>query len=109
MPESRTGRRTLLGILVLGFALRAFKLTSLFPILVDESIYLRWAEIIDHQGQWFISLLDGKQPLQPWILALQRMTQPTAAVVSKIPKLPPVPRTRTPFRHTRREESPPAG
>jgi len=36
----------------------------MFPILVDESIYLRWAEIIDHQGQWFISLLDGKQPLQ---------------------------------------------
>ncbi len=62
----------MLGILALGFALRAYKLLSMFPILVDESIYLRWAEIIDHQGQWFISLLDGKQPLTYWILALLR-------------------------------------
>ncbi len=60
------------GILALGFTLRAYKLLSMFPILVDESIYLRWAEIIDHQGQWFISLLDGKQPLTYWILALLR-------------------------------------
>ena len=73
LPDSPSGRRALLGIVILGFALRAFKLTSLLPILGDESIYLRWAEIIDHQGQWFISLLDGKQPLQAWILALQRM------------------------------------
>jgi hypothetical protein len=43
-----------------------------FPIVGDESIYLRWAEIIDHQGQWFISLLDGKQPLPFWLLALER-------------------------------------
>jgi 4-amino-4-deoxy-L-arabinose transferase-like glycosyltransferase len=43
-----------------------------FPIVGDEGIYLRWAEIIDHQGQWFISLLDGKQPLPFWLLALQR-------------------------------------
>ena len=60
------------GILALGFTLRAYKLLSMFPILVDESIYLRWAEIIDHQGQWFISLLDGKQPLTYWILAVLR-------------------------------------
>ena len=60
------------GILALGFTLRAYKLLSMFPILVDESIYLRWAEIIDHQSQWFISLLDGKQPLTYWILALLR-------------------------------------
>ncbi len=60
------------GILALGFTLRAYKLLTMFPILVDESIYLRWAEIIDHQGQWFISLLDGKQPLTYWILALLR-------------------------------------
>ena len=63
----------MLGILALAFLLRAFKLTTLLPILVDESIYLRWAEIIDHQNQWFISLLDGKQPLTYWLLAIQRM------------------------------------
>lgn len=62
----------LAAILVLGLALRVFRLMENFPIVGDESIYLRWAEIIDHQGQWFISLLDGKQPLPFWLLALQR-------------------------------------
>jgi 4-amino-4-deoxy-L-arabinose transferase-like glycosyltransferase len=59
-------------ILALGLALRVFRLMENFPIVGDESIYLRWAEIIDHQGQWFISLLDGKQPLPFWLLAVQR-------------------------------------
>ena len=62
----------LAAILALGLALRVFRLMENFPIVGDESIYLRWAEIIDHQGQWFISLLDGKQPLPFWLLALQR-------------------------------------
>ena len=47
-----------------------------YPIVSDEGIYLRWAEIIDHQGQWFISLLDGKQPLSIWFYALERMIWP---------------------------------
>ena len=34
---------------------------------------MRWAEIIEHQGEWFISLLDGKQPLSYWIYAVLRM------------------------------------
>ncbi len=44
----------------------------MYPVQLDEAIYLRWAEIIDHQGQWFISLLDGKEPLTYWILAVLR-------------------------------------
>jgi hypothetical protein len=72
-PQDSTAVKVLAAILVVAFFLRAYKLTTLFPVLVDESIYLRWAEIIHHQGQWFISLLDGKQPLQPWVLAIQRM------------------------------------
>jgi 4-amino-4-deoxy-L-arabinose transferase-like glycosyltransferase len=63
----------MLGILVAALCLRAYHLLEMFPILVDESIYLRWAEIIDHQGQWFISLLDGKPPLHTWLLALPRI------------------------------------
>src|SRR5215510_11613406 len=62
-----------LGILLLAMTMRASYLLSLFPILVDESIYLRWAEIIDHQGQWFVSLLDAKQPLSYWLYAVIRM------------------------------------
>ena len=72
-PDTRGGRRTLLGILFAAFLFRVFRLMDLFPILVDESIYLHWAEIIEHQGQWFISLWDGKQPLQYWVLAIVRM------------------------------------
>src|SRR3954447_3110478 len=65
-------------ILALAAFFRLFHLMSLFPILVDESIYIRWAEIIDHQGQWFISLLDAKQPLSYWIYALMRKLAPSA-------------------------------
>jgi len=56
--------------LAVALAGRTFRLLSMFPMLVDESIYLRWAEIIHHQHRWFISLLDGKQPLSYWIYSL---------------------------------------
>ena len=65
-------RLALVAILVLAFALRIYRLMENFPIVGDESIYLRWAEIIQHQGQWFISLLDGKQPLSYWLYSLTR-------------------------------------
>ena len=68
VPETALGKRALLGVLALALLLRGVNLLGMFPVLVDESIYLRWAEIIDNQGQWFISLLDGKQPLHPWFL-----------------------------------------
>jgi hypothetical protein len=70
LPSSTPARAAMLGILAAALLLRAYHLLDMFPILVDESIYLRWAEIIDHQGQWFISLLDGKPPLHTWLLAL---------------------------------------
>jgi len=72
LPEAANQRLILGGILILAALLRTFQLTTLFPILVDEAIYLRWAEIIQHQGQWFISLLDGKPPLSYWFLAVGR-------------------------------------
>ena len=72
LPETPRGRALLGGILALAFALRYTKLLGMFPILVDESIYLRWAQIIQQQGQWFISLLDGKPPLSYWLLAAPR-------------------------------------
>lgn len=72
LPESGRDRGVLAGILALAFLLRSTKLLAMFPILVDESIYMRWAQIIQQQGQWFISLLDGKPPLSYWILALPR-------------------------------------
>lgn len=59
-----------------GFCLRSILLMQMFPILIDESIYLRWAEIIDHQHEWFISLLDGKPPLVFWLFWVVRLMIP---------------------------------
>lgn len=38
-----------------------------FPIFNDEGIYIQWAKTAWHDASWrFISLTDGKQPLQTW-------------------------------------------
>lgn len=48
------------------FATRFINLDQ-FPIFSDEGIYIRWAKIAWHDATWrFISLTDGKQPLQTW-------------------------------------------
>jgi hypothetical protein len=80
---NRRTRMWMAGFAIIGLAviLRAYRLPALFPILVDESIYLRWAEIIDHQGEWFISLLDGKQPLSYWLLAWMRRIGPADPLI----------------------------
>jgi predicted membrane protein len=72
-PAYRSNRRVMLGILAVALFLRVHNLLGMFPIEVDESIYLRWAQIIDQQGQWLISLLDGKPPLHSWLLAIPRI------------------------------------
>jgi 4-amino-4-deoxy-L-arabinose transferase-like glycosyltransferase len=72
-PRNWLYQSLLLTLLVLAAILRAWRLRELVPIMIDETIYLRWAEIIQHQHQIFISLLDGKTPLSFWILALTRI------------------------------------
>ncbi len=38
-----------------------------FPIFSDEGIYIHWAKVAWHDASWrFVSLTDGKQPLQTW-------------------------------------------
>jgi 4-amino-4-deoxy-L-arabinose transferase-like glycosyltransferase len=46
-----------------------FRLTSL-PIFADESIYIRWAQLIidDWQRYLFFAMNDGKSPLYIWLL-----------------------------------------
>ena len=59
-------------ILVMALIVGLFFLTRLinldkFPIFSDEGIYIRWAKVAWHDATWrFISLTDGKQPLQTW-------------------------------------------
>jgi len=53
-------------IIALFFLTRLIKLDQ-FPIFSDEGIYIRWAKVAWKEAQWrFISLTDGKQPLQTW-------------------------------------------
>lgn len=54
------------GLVLLYFLTRVFNLTQL-PIFNDEGIYIHWAKIAWHDAAWrFVSLTDGKQPLQTW-------------------------------------------
>lgn len=53
-------------IFVLFFSTRLINLDK-NPIFSDEGIYIRWAKTAWHDPSWrFISLTDGKQPLQTW-------------------------------------------
>lgn len=59
-------------IFIIIFIICLFCLTRLinldkYPIFNDEAIYIRWAKVAWHDASWrFISLTDGKQPLQTW-------------------------------------------
>ena len=63
---------TVKDIFLLFFTILSFALTRLtnllkLPIFSDEGIYLNWAKIAAYDPAWrFISLTDGKQPLQTW-------------------------------------------
>lgn len=65
-------RITVKDVLLLGFAKILFFITRLYnikllPIFNDEGIYIHWAKVAWHDASWrFISLTDGKQPLQTW-------------------------------------------
>jgi len=56
----------ILGLIILFFITRLVNLEKL-PIFCDEGIYIHWAKIAWHDASWrFISLTDGRQPLQTW-------------------------------------------
>ncbi len=53
-------------LLIIYFVTRLINLDK-FPIFSDEGIYIRWAKTAWHDASWrFISLTDGRQPLQTW-------------------------------------------
>ena len=53
-------------LFVIYFLTRLYNLDK-FPIFSDEGIYIHWAKVAWHDASWrFISLTDGKQPLQTW-------------------------------------------
>ena len=54
-------------ILVILFLATRLIFLDKFPIFTDEGIYINWAKIAKVDASWrFISLTDGKQPLQTW-------------------------------------------
>lgn len=53
---------------ILYFATRLWQLRAL-PVFADESIYIRWAQLILHDSKYlFFALNDGKPPLYIWSL-----------------------------------------
>ncbi len=62
-------RRDVLLILILTglyFLTRLINIEKL-PIFTDEGIYIQWAKVAWHDASWrFVSLTDGRQPLQTW-------------------------------------------
>lgn len=57
----------LIGILVIAFLVTRLINLEDFPIFSDEGIYVRWAKIAwKDAGMRFISVTDGRQPLQTW-------------------------------------------
>lgn len=53
-------------IIAIYFATRLINLDK-WPIFSDEGIYIRWAKVAWKDPSWrFISLTDGRQPLQTW-------------------------------------------
>jgi len=62
-------RKDILLIVLIVFLFFLTRLINLdqFPIFSDEGIYIRWAKVAKSDATWrFISLTDGKQPLQTW-------------------------------------------
>ncbi len=57
----------IIAILVLFYFLTRLINLEKFPIFADEGIYINWSKIAWHDASMrFISLTDGKQPLQTW-------------------------------------------
>jgi len=55
-------------LVLLVFALTRFFHLNRLPIFCDEAIYLRWAQVANNDASFrFISLTDGKQPMQTWL------------------------------------------
>ncbi len=63
---SRKDVLLMFGLLIIYLITRFINLDK-FPIFSDEGIYIHWAKVAWHDATWrFISLTDGKQPLQTW-------------------------------------------
>ncbi|KKU81065.1 MAG: hypothetical protein UY08_C0003G0016 [Candidatus Gottesmanbacteria bacterium GW2011_GWA1_47_8] len=73
----------LLALITVGLflVLRFYKLLSL-PVFVDESIYIRWSQVMRAEPTLrFLPLSDGKQPLFMWLVipALKLFRDPVFA------------------------------
>lgn len=67
--KKKFSRKDVILIILLVFFYFLTRLINLdkFPIFSDEGIYIRWAKVAWHDASWrFISLTDGKPPLQTW-------------------------------------------
>jgi 4-amino-4-deoxy-L-arabinose transferase-like glycosyltransferase len=69
-------------LVILYFITRLINIHGL-PAFTDEGIYINWAKIAWHDPNWrFISLVDGKQPLQTWLTIPLLKLFPSDALVA---------------------------
>ncbi|PIY72318.1 hypothetical protein COY87_01570 [Candidatus Roizmanbacteria bacterium CG_4_10_14_0_8_um_filter_33_9] len=67
--KNHFSKKDIIFIAILAFFYFLIRLINLeqLPIFNDEGIYIHWAKVAWHDASWrFVSLTDGKQPLQTW-------------------------------------------
>ena len=63
---NRSEALSIFGLVIVYFVTRLYNILAR-PIFSDEGIYIHWAKVAAGDPAWrFISLIDGKQPLQTW-------------------------------------------
>lgn len=84
IKKNFTKKDIIIAALIIGlyFFTRLYDL-NIYPIFSDEGIYIRWAKVAAYDaGQRFISLTDGRQPLQTWLTIPFLRIFPADALVS---------------------------
>lgn len=57
----------LIAVVILSYFFTRLINIEKLPIFTDEGIYIHWAKVAWHDANWrFVSLTDGRQPLQTW-------------------------------------------
>ncbi len=76
----------LLGLIILVYGATRIVNIEAWPQFSDEGIYIRWAKVAWRDSSWrFISITDGRQPLQTWAtIPLLKIFWPNALLAGRM-------------------------
>jgi 4-amino-4-deoxy-L-arabinose transferase-like glycosyltransferase len=60
------GLFTWLAVVIGAYLLTRMLMIGSLPVFFDESIFIRWAQRVIADGEWLVSVTDGKPPLHVW-------------------------------------------